>query len=191
MLSWLERPSAEHNAGMRVRELRLQRGWSQEQLAERCGLSVRTIQRIERGGEPGLASAEALARVLEVEPAALRDIEQAPSQQDDFRASVTTCLRNYAGFDGTAGRAEYWWFMLFVLLVSALASLAGEAFGAAAMLVLLLPLLAAGSRRLHDTGRSGWWQLFALAPFGAVVPLILLAQPTAEAAVLSSAVVRE
>jgi transcriptional regulator with XRE-family HTH domain len=52
---------------MIVRKLRLQRGWSQEQLAELADLSVRTIQRIERGAKPGLESAKSLASVFEVE----------------------------------------------------------------------------------------------------------------------------
>lgn len=52
---------------MLVKKLRLQRGWSQEQLAELAGVSVRTIQRIERGFAPGLETAKALAAVFEVE----------------------------------------------------------------------------------------------------------------------------
>lgn len=52
---------------MIIRKLRLQRGWSQEQLAELTGLSVRTIQRIERGQNPGLESANALAAVFEID----------------------------------------------------------------------------------------------------------------------------
>ena len=51
---------------MIVRKLRLQRGWSQEQLATLTGLSVRTIQRIEQGQQPGLESLKALAAVFEV-----------------------------------------------------------------------------------------------------------------------------
>ena len=39
-----------------------------------------------------------------------------------------------------------------------------------------LPLLAAGARRLHDTNKSGWWQLLGLAPFGVIVVFIVLAQ---------------
>lgn len=46
---------------MLVRKLRLQRGWSQEHLAELVGVSVRTIQRIERGYSPGLETSKALA----------------------------------------------------------------------------------------------------------------------------------
>lgn len=52
---------------MILRKLRLQRGWSQEQVAEITGLSVRTIQRIERGGIASLESAKALAAVFQVE----------------------------------------------------------------------------------------------------------------------------
>ncbi len=51
--------------------------------------------------------------------------------------------------------------------------------GGIVLLLLLIPLAAAGARRLHDTGRSGWWQLFALAPVGFVVPLFLLVLPAA------------
>ena len=54
-------------AGMIVRKLRLQRGWSQEQLAELSGLSVRTIQRIERGQKASLETARSLASVFEVD----------------------------------------------------------------------------------------------------------------------------
>ncbi len=52
---------------MILRKLRLQKGWSQEQVAELTDLSVRTIQRIERGGQASLESANALAAVFEVD----------------------------------------------------------------------------------------------------------------------------
>ena len=52
---------------MIVRKLRLKRGWSQEQLAEMVDVSVRTIQRIERGHKPGLETSKSLAAVFEVE----------------------------------------------------------------------------------------------------------------------------
>ena len=52
---------------MIVRKLRLQRGWSQDQLAEFSGLSMRTIQRLERGQSPSLESARSLAAVFEVD----------------------------------------------------------------------------------------------------------------------------
>ena len=58
-----------------VRKLRLQRGWSQEQLAQLSGLSVRTIQRIERGQAAGLESLTSLAAVFDV---TLLDLKQEP-----------------------------------------------------------------------------------------------------------------
>ncbi|GAB5469299.1 MAG: 2TM domain-containing protein [Rhodospirillales bacterium] len=56
---------------MLLRKLRLEKGWSQETLAEVSGLSVRTVQRIERGGTASLESLSALASVLEVDRATL------------------------------------------------------------------------------------------------------------------------
>lgn len=52
---------------MIVRKLRLRRGWSQDQLAEFTGVTVRTIQRVERGHKPSLETAKALAAVFEVD----------------------------------------------------------------------------------------------------------------------------
>ena len=71
---------------MIVRKLRLKRGWSQEQLAEMSGLSVRTIQRIERGQGPGLESSKSLAAVFEVPVTALR-------QEDDIMTDAKTPTR--------------------------------------------------------------------------------------------------
>ena len=90
--------------------------------------------------------------------------------------AVKACFRKYADFDGRATRTEYWWFFLAVLLGSAIASLIALRVYALFSLVALLPMIAVGARRLHDTNRSGWWQLLALVPFGVIVPLILLAQ---------------
>lgn len=52
---------------MIVRKLRLRKGWSQDQLAELAGVTVRTIQRIEHGQKPSLETAKALAAVFEVD----------------------------------------------------------------------------------------------------------------------------
>src|SRR5580704_15756225 len=59
--------------GTLVQKLRLQHGWSQEDLAELCALSVRTIQRIERGGTASVESLKALASVFEIDLASLRE----------------------------------------------------------------------------------------------------------------------
>lgn len=71
---------------MIVRKLRLKRGWSQEQLAGMSGLSVRTIQRIERGQGPGLESLKSLAAVFEVPVTELR-------QEDDIMTEAKTPTR--------------------------------------------------------------------------------------------------
>lgn len=59
---------------MIVRKLRLEKGWSQEQLAEFCELSVRTIQRVERGQKPSLETLKALAAVFEIDVSDLSDL---------------------------------------------------------------------------------------------------------------------
>jgi DNA-binding CsgD family transcriptional regulator len=88
-----------------------------------------------------------------------------------FFESIRTCFIKYADFNGRASRSEFWWFMLFITLVdSALVYLSKE-LGAVFLIATLLPLLAAGTRRLRDSGKSGWWQLFLLAPVGGIVIL--------------------
>lgn len=179
---------------MDVREARLARGWSQEDLAERTGLSVRTVQRIENGSRPGISSARLLAEALGIPvPEVVGDAgttspaaDRAPGAPAAWtRAPAVTAVRDgivgFSDFEGRAGRADYWWFALVVLLVVAAATAIRTELGTAVTVLLALPLAAAGARRLHDTGRSGWWQLFALAPFGFVIPLILLARPTDDA----------
>jgi transcriptional regulator with XRE-family HTH domain len=59
---------------MLVQKLRLQRGWSQQQLAELSGLNVRTIQRIEKGQEPSVESLKSLAAVFNVEFSTLKEL---------------------------------------------------------------------------------------------------------------------
>jgi transcriptional regulator with XRE-family HTH domain len=68
---------------MLIQKLRLQRGWSQEQLAELSGLSVRTIQRLERGQPASAESLKALASVFEIDFSDLKETEMdAPMNQN-------------------------------------------------------------------------------------------------------------
>jgi uncharacterized membrane protein YhaH (DUF805 family) len=99
----------------------------------------------------------------------------------DFKQAITTCFRKYADFTGRASRPEYWWFALFSVLVSLVVSgLLGDWMGMLVNLGLLLPSLAAGTRRLHDMGKSGWFQLVWLVPFiGWAVMIYWLVQATA------------
>ena len=61
---------------MLIRKLRLQRCWSQEQLAELCDLSVRTIQRLEKGDSAGVETYKSLASVFEVNFQELRQQQE-------------------------------------------------------------------------------------------------------------------
>lgn len=63
------------------------------------------------------------------------------------------------------------------MIVTAITTILHEKAYQVAAVILLLPFLAAGSRRLNDAGHSPWWQFFWLVPFGQIVVLILLAQP--------------
>lgn len=90
----------------------------------------------------------------------------------DFGQAIKTCLHKYATFDGRAGRPEFWWFVLFNFLVSAAASIVWHRLGNLASLALLLPSLAVGARRLHDIGKSGWFQLLVLIPVVGILILI-------------------
>ena len=86
----------------------------------------------------------------------------------DFQTAVRTCLQKYVTFESRATRPEYWWFVLFSVGVVLVLGILGGLFGAVLLMVLGLALLppgvAAAARRLHDTGRSGWWQLGPAVP---------------------------
>jgi transcriptional regulator with XRE-family HTH domain len=70
---------------MIVRKLRLRRGWSQDQLAEFTGVTVRTIQRIERGGKPSLETAKALAAVFEVDFSTFTSEENDMTEREEVK----------------------------------------------------------------------------------------------------------
>ena len=93
-------------------------------------------------------------------------------------------LQKYADFSGRAPRSEYWWFyllqlvaMIFAMLVDSMlgTDVGGTGYGYVYMLTalaLLVPCIAVGVRRLHDTDRSGWWMLIALTVIGLIVLLV-------------------
>ena len=90
-----------------------------------------------------------------------------------FSESIKTVVfKKYATFKGRASRSEYWWYMLFASLISLLgAVIASTLYGDPSELTLFdivwllifLPGLAVGIRRLHDVNKSGWWLIFPLA----------------------------
>ena len=95
-------------------------------------------------------------------------------------------LEKYAVFDGRARRKEYWMFTLFhVLIILALSVVSGVTEGITTTVVTvvivlyalatIIPTIAVSVRRLHDTGRSGWWYLISLVPvIGGIVFLIFM-----------------
>lgn len=95
-----------------------------------------------------------------------------------FGAAVRRCLSNYATFDGRAQRQEFWWWVLFVFLLSLLGGLISESLANWIFVILLLPTLAVTSRRLHDTNRSGWFQLLSIVPFLGLVVLYFCLLPS-------------
>ncbi len=100
-----------------------------------------------------------------------------------FEQSIRTCFTKYAEFAGRATRSEFWWFFLFTLLVSVGLDMVSHTLSGLFSLATLLPSLAVGARRLHDTNRSGWWLLLWLVPFiGWIVLIIFYVQESASPA---------
>ncbi len=97
----------------------------------------------------------------------------------NFMDAVKAVYTNYVGFQGRARRSEYWWFFLFYLIVYiVLYAVDLTVFGYPMLsglfaLASFLPSLAVGVRRLHDTGRSGWWLLIGLIPLVGFIVLII------------------
>lgn len=96
----------------------------------------------------------------------------------NFQEAVQTCFRKYADFTGRASRSEYWWFVLAYLIVAIVAGFIHEVLYFVVVLAFLLPLLAAGARRLHDIGKSGWWLLLGLIPLVNLVLIYFAVQPS-------------
>ena len=98
----------------------------------------------------------------------------------NFGQAISVCLSKYATFSGRASRPEFWWFFLFQILISLAASMLGETINGLLALGLVLPALAVGTRRLHDIGKSGWWQVIMLTVIGLLVLIYWWVQPADE-----------
>ncbi len=98
----------------------------------------------------------------------------------NFGQAISTCFSRYADFSGRASRPEFWWFFLFQILVSIAASMVSDLLNGLMVLGLLLPALAVGTRRLHDIGKSGWWQLIMLTGIGYFLLIYWWVQPTSD-----------
>ena len=93
-----------------------------------------------------------------------------PQPPLSFNEAVGTCFRKYFDFTGRARGSEYWYFFLFCAVIFIVATILDinlfgipmEDYGpvySISFLGLLIPSISAATRRLHDTGKSGWWQL--------------------------------
>lgn len=110
--------------------------------------------------------------------------------------AVSKVLSNYSNFSGRAARPEFWWWVLAFILLQIATSIVdsaiiapllgldpfapgtGQPLSLLVTLALLVPYVAVSVRRLHDTGRSGWWFLVGVIPIiGPLVLLIWYVQP--------------
>jgi uncharacterized membrane protein YhaH (DUF805 family) len=97
-----------------------------------------------------------------------------------FTESIQTCFSKYADFNGRATRSEFWWWVLFVILATVAANILNDKLGILISLGTLLPYIAVTARRLHDTNRSGWWQLIGIIPvIGWIIMIVWCAQESA------------
>ena len=115
-------------------------------------------------------------------------VTDTPISQDNthrkvsFTQSWVLFFRNYAKFSGRSSRSAYWFWTLWSFIIAFVieilrASIGGELnpvdiINLVWSLAILVPSLALAVRRLHDVGRSGWWQLIALTIVG-IIPLFI------------------
>ncbi|HUS52851.1 MAG TPA: DUF805 domain-containing protein [Thermohalobaculum sp.] len=99
-----------------------------------------------------------------------------------FREAVAVCFQDYWTFSGRASRSEYWWFFLFIIVGSLVLALIDRAlfgedmllgFGGLFSLFTILPQAAVAWRRMHDTGRSGFFNLLPGIPLVPVFHSVL------------------
>jgi len=103
----------------------------------------------------------------------------------EFGEAIRTCLRKYATFSGRASRSEFWYFQLFAVITAIVAGiLDGAVFSSSEQVlgngplawivtvVVIVPSIAVGSRRLHDVDKTGWLQLIELTVIG-LIPLLV------------------
>ncbi|GGF32965.1 DUF805 domain-containing protein [Subtercola lobariae] len=119
----------------------------------------------------------------------------APYYDAPFGVAVTRFFTKYATFSGRAGRAEYWWWALVSIVISAVFNILSSSTGGYGMnghtmtggaivvsiiaglwsLATIIPSLALLSRRLHDANHSFWWVFIILIPIvGWIVLLVFV-----------------
>lgn len=107
--------------------------------------------------------------------------QQSPNNQtkrEDLVNWYLAVLKKYAVFSGRARRTEFWMFVLINFIVAFALGVVDVMVGTAVLggiyaLATIIPALAVGARRLHDIGRTGWWQLIGLVPLIGLIVLII------------------
>jgi uncharacterized membrane protein YhaH (DUF805 family) len=104
----------------------------------------------------------------------------------DFGQAITTGFKKYVTFSGRASRSEYWFWVLFSIIGGIVTATLDYAvfsendfatpLNSIFNLILFLPSLAVGIRRLHDIGRTGWWVLIAITVIGIIVLIVWACQ---------------
>lgn len=99
----------------------------------------------------------------------------------NFLEAIQAGFTNYVEFDGRASRSEFWYWILFTIIINFIAGLMDASlygstdagwFYACAQIGLLIPGISASIRRMHDTERSGWWVLVLLVPLVGLLAFI-------------------
>jgi uncharacterized membrane protein YhaH (DUF805 family) len=102
----------------------------------------------------------------------------------DIQTSIKICFSKYATFSGRASRSEFWLFQLFTFLGSVTTLIidvmilgfsindASSPTNLIFLLIVMIPSVAVGCRRLHDLNKSGWWQLLYLTIIGIILLII-------------------
>ena len=103
----------------------------------------------------------------------------------NFVDAVKSAFARFADFATRSSRSEYWWFMLFYFLVGLVVTIiqftmemTRGIIDLLVFLVFIVPTISVTARRLHDIGRSGWWQLIVLIPLlGALILIFWAVKP--------------
>lgn len=99
----------------------------------------------------------------------------------DFVSAIKSGFQKYASFSGRASRSEFWFWVLFSIIVTAAGGIIDQAlfrdanvelFAPLIVLALLVPFLAVSARRLHDIDRSGWWLLIYYSGIGIILLIV-------------------